>query len=87
MAREFELIDVCHSVEDGMVTYKGLPAPVITDHLSREGVARGLRAGNGVSYRKDRDGGEHRHVSRHSVSSLRAWTRSCRTRSVLRRES
>ena len=36
MGREFELIDVCHSVEDGMVTYKGLPAPLITDHLSRE---------------------------------------------------
>jgi kynurenine formamidase len=34
--RGFELIDVCHSVEDGMVTYQGLPAPVITDHLSRE---------------------------------------------------
>jgi arylformamidase len=36
MGREFELIDVCHSVEDGMVTYKGLPSPVITDHLTRE---------------------------------------------------
>ena len=36
MAREFELIDVCHSVEDGMVPYKGLPSPVITDHLTRE---------------------------------------------------
>ena len=36
MGREFELIDLCHSVEDGMVTYKGLPAPLITDHLSRE---------------------------------------------------
>ena len=36
MAREFELIDVCHSIEDGMITYKGLPAPVITDHLRRE---------------------------------------------------
>ena len=36
MSREFELIDVCHSIEDGMVTYKGLPAPVITDHLTRE---------------------------------------------------
>lgn len=36
MGREFELIDVSHSVEDGMVTYKGLPAPLITDHLSRE---------------------------------------------------
>ena len=36
MSRDFKLIDVCHSVEDGMVTYKGLPPPVITDHLSRE---------------------------------------------------
>jgi len=36
MARDFELIDVCHSIEDGMITYKDLPAPVITDHLTRE---------------------------------------------------
>jgi arylformamidase len=35
MARDFELIDVCHSIEDGMITYKDLPAPVITDHLTR----------------------------------------------------
>jgi len=34
--RNFELIDVCHGIEDGMITYKGLPAPVITDHLTRE---------------------------------------------------
>jgi arylformamidase len=30
------LIDVSHVVEDGMVTYKGFPAPVICDWLSRE---------------------------------------------------
>lgn len=36
MARDFELIDVCHSIEDGMITYKGLPAPSINDHLTRE---------------------------------------------------
>ena len=36
MSRDFKLIDVCHTVEHGMVTYKGLPAPVISDHLSRE---------------------------------------------------
>ncbi|HSE21759.1 MAG TPA: cyclase family protein [Pyrinomonadaceae bacterium] len=35
MNHAFELIDVCHSVEDGMITYKGLPAPKISDHLSR----------------------------------------------------
>jgi kynurenine formamidase len=30
------LIDVSHVVESGMVTYKGLPAPVVCDFLSRE---------------------------------------------------
>jgi kynurenine formamidase len=34
--RDYEIIDVCHTVEDGMITYKGLPAPVIADHLTRE---------------------------------------------------
>ena len=29
-------IDLSHAVEDGMVTYPGLPAPVICDFLSRE---------------------------------------------------
>jgi kynurenine formamidase len=32
----YKLIDVSHTVEHGMITYKGLPAPVISDHLSRE---------------------------------------------------
>ena len=30
------LIDLSHEVEHGMITYKGLPAPVICDFLSRE---------------------------------------------------
>lgn len=30
------LVDVSHDVEDGMITYKGLPAPTICDYLSRE---------------------------------------------------
>ncbi len=30
------LIDVSHTVEHGMVTYKGLPAPLICDYLSRQ---------------------------------------------------
>ncbi len=29
-------IDVSHVVEDGMITYKGLPAPIVCDFLSRE---------------------------------------------------
>ena len=30
------LIDLSHTIEHGMITYKGLPAPLICDHLSRE---------------------------------------------------
>ncbi len=33
-ARSF--VDVSHDVEHGMITYKGLPAPLISDYLSRE---------------------------------------------------
>lgn len=29
-------IDLSHIVEDGMMTYKGLPAPIVCDHMSRE---------------------------------------------------
>ncbi|OFW57400.1 MAG: cyclase [Candidatus Solincola sediminis] len=31
-----KLIDLSHTVEDGMITYKGLPPPVISEYLSRE---------------------------------------------------
>lgn len=30
------LIDVSHEIEAGMITYPGLPAPVVSDYLSRE---------------------------------------------------
>ena len=36
MTENYELIDVSHTIEDGMITYKGLPGPVICDYLSRE---------------------------------------------------
>jgi len=29
-------IDLSHTIENGLITYKGLPAPVICDYLSRE---------------------------------------------------
>ncbi|MBW2408680.1 MAG: cyclase family protein [Deltaproteobacteria bacterium] len=29
-------IDLSHPIEDGMITYRGLPGPIISDHLSRE---------------------------------------------------
>jgi kynurenine formamidase len=38
------LVDLSHTVRAGMATYKGLPGPVITDHLSRE-ASRPLYAG------------------------------------------
>jgi kynurenine formamidase len=31
-----QLVDLSHSIEHGMITYKGLPAPIICDYLSRE---------------------------------------------------
>lgn len=31
-----QLIDLSHTVEAGMITYKGLPAPIICDFLTRE---------------------------------------------------
>ena len=34
-ASRARLIDLSHTIEDGMITYKGLPAPIICDHLSR----------------------------------------------------
>lgn len=35
--RENELwIDLSHTIENGLITYKGLPAPIICDYLSRE---------------------------------------------------
>ena len=36
MPNEYELVDVSHTIHNGMVTYKGLPPPVISDHLLRE---------------------------------------------------
>jgi kynurenine formamidase len=31
-----KIVNLSHSIENGMVTYTGLPGPKITDHLSRE---------------------------------------------------
>jgi kynurenine formamidase len=36
MKPDFTLVDVSHTIHNGMITYKGLPAPVITEHLTRE---------------------------------------------------
>lgn len=36
MKTENQLIDLSHVIEDGIITYKGLPAPIICDFLRRE---------------------------------------------------
>jgi kynurenine formamidase len=40
-----KLIDLSHAVEHGMITYKGLPAPIICDFLSREDSRKHYSAG------------------------------------------
>jgi len=36
MKQDYEIVDVCHTIDEGMITYRGLPPPVISDHLTRE---------------------------------------------------
>ncbi len=38
-------VDVSHTVENGLVTYPGLPAPIICDYLSREASRKNYAAG------------------------------------------
>jgi arylformamidase len=40
-----KLVDLSHTVEHGMITYKGLPAPIICDFLSREESRKHYAAG------------------------------------------
>ena len=44
----FSFVDVSHAVEHGMITYRGLPAPVVSDFSSREEAER--RYGPGVRF-------------------------------------
>ena len=39
------LIDLSHTIENGLITYKGLPAPIICDYLSRENSKQFYEAG------------------------------------------
>lgn len=40
-----QLIDVSHTMESGMLTYKGLPAPMICDYLARDASRKLYTAG------------------------------------------
>ena len=39
------LIDLSHTIENGLITYKGLPAPIICDYLSRDDSRQFYEAG------------------------------------------
>ncbi|QMW02407.1 cyclase family protein [Spirosoma foliorum] len=43
--RRNRLIDLSHTIEAGLVTYKGLPAPIVCDYLSRENSRQFYEAG------------------------------------------
>lgn len=45
VAMPARLVDLSHIVEDGMVTYQGLPAPVVSDFLTREASRQRYAAG------------------------------------------
>lgn len=73
------LVDLSHVIETGMVTYKGLPAPLICDHLSRE-ASRALYA-EGTEFQIDRielvgntgtylDTPYHRYADGHDLADL-----------------
>lgn len=76
---EQRLIDLSHVIEAGMITYKGLPAPLICDHLSRE-ASRSVYA-EGTEFQIDRielvgntgtylDTPYHRYADGHDLADL-----------------
>ena len=73
------LVDLSHTISDGLVTYPGLPAPVITDHLTFEDSHRVYDAGTEFTIARidmvantgtylDVPG--HRHRDGHDLSAL-----------------
>jgi arylformamidase len=42
-------IELSHSIENGLITYKGLPAPTICDDLSREASKEKYEDGKGFT--------------------------------------
>lgn len=62
--REPHLVDLSHVIEHGMVTYKGLPAPLICDYLSREASRAKYAAGTEFQIGKIEMVAKHRPLSR-----------------------
>lgn len=52
LSDDYDLIDLSHTIEEGMITYKGLPGPIICDFLSREAAAK--KYANGETFQIDK---------------------------------
>ena len=74
------MIDLSQTVEHGMITYKGLPAPVICDYLSREASRQSYADGTEFNIGKIElvantgtyvDSPFHRYADGHDLSMLR----------------
>lgn len=75
-------MDLSHTVEDGMITYKGLPTPIICDYLSREQSHANYAAGTEFQIGKIElvantgtyvDSPFHRFADGHDLSELDLW--------------
>jgi arylformamidase len=73
------LIDLSHTIEHGLITYKGLPAPIICDYLSREASRQFYAAGTEFQIGKIEmvantgtyiDSPFHRYADGHDLSEL-----------------
>jgi arylformamidase len=74
-----QFIDLSHTIEHGLITYKGLPAPVICDFLSREQSKQHYAAGTEFQIGKIEmvantgtylDSPFHRYADGHDLSQL-----------------
>ena len=52
LSNDYDFIDLSHTIEDGMVTYKGLPGPIICDFLSREDAVKKYADGETIQIEK-----------------------------------
>ncbi len=70
-----KLIDLSHPIEDGMITYKGLPAPVICVLLSREAFRAHYTGGTEYQIGKIELVAKYRHLCGQSLPPLCRWNR------------
>ena len=63
-------VDVSHAIENGLVTYPGLPSPVICDFLSREDSRKHYEEGTEFQIGRIDMVAKYRHIRGQSVPSV-----------------